>query len=312
MTGTSRQTRGQSPDPREDAEPPVEEVSLKITIYQGRLRVVSYRVMLDVPTELIWYVTKLLLARRRAIGTPRGSRKLSCRDQAIFTLAWFRDRPDIARLGRGFGISQATACRYPNEAAAVLAARAPSLHQALERAQAQGLPYLILDGKVVAADRCREKAVSVKGQEIDRWYSGKARRFGGNVQALFTPSGVPLWVSDALPGGVHDLTAARAHVLPAARPYLKDLPVLADTGYEGAGHGVHVPVKKPAGGGELDPDTRTRNALLRSLRCLGERGFALLTQRWRTLQHVMVSPSRISGITAAALVLTQFEHKMIT
>jgi hypothetical protein len=29
---------------------------------------------------------------------------------------------------------------------------------------------------------------------------------------------------------------------------------------------VPVSVKKPAAGGELDPDTKTRNALLRSLR----------------------------------------------
>jgi hypothetical protein len=273
--------------------------------------VLSYRVMLDVPAELVAYVARLLLARRREIGTPRGGRALSCRDQAVFALAWFRDRPDIARLGRGFGISQATAYHYLAEALTVLAARAPSLHQALERARDQGLAYLVPDGKVVAADRCREKTTSVKGEIIDRWYSGKAHRFGGNIQALLTPSGVPLWVSDALPGGVHDLTAARAHVLPGLRPHLKDLPVLADTGYDGAGHGIHVPVKRPAGGGELDADTRTRNALLRPVRCLGERGFALLTQRWRTLQHVMISPSRITDI-AAALVLTQFEHKMIT
>ena len=59
-------------------------------------------------------------------------------------------------------------------------------------------------------------------------------------------------------------------------------------------------------------DTRTRNDLLRSARCLGERGFALMTQRWRTLQHVMISPSRISDIAQAVLVLTQFEHRMIT
>jgi hypothetical protein len=63
-----------------------------------------------------------------------------------------------------------------------------------------------------------------------------------------------------------------------------------------------------ADGAELDINTRTRNALLRSLRCLGERGFALLTQRWRTLQHVTVSPSKISKIAQAALVLTHFEH----
>src|SRR5580700_3797277 len=53
-----------------------------------------------------------------------------------------------------------------------------------------------------------------------------------------------------------------------------------------AGNGVYVPVKKPAGVKELDIGTRARNALIRSVRCLGERGFALLTQRWKTLQHV--------------------------
>jgi hypothetical protein len=63
------------------------------------------------------------------------------------------------------------------------------------------------------------------------------------VQALAAPGGVPLWVSDVLPGSTHDLTAARDLVLSGARPYLKDLPVLADSGYEGAGAGVYVPVK---------------------------------------------------------------------
>jgi hypothetical protein len=103
-----------------------------------------------------------------------------------------------------------------------------------------------------------------------------------------------------------------ASMLAILRPYLKDLPVLADSGYEGAGHGGRVPVRKPAGGGELDLDTRTRNALLRSLRCLGERGFALLSQRWQTPQRVMLSPGKIGDIGQAALVLVQFEHKMIT
>jgi len=87
--------------------------------------------------------------------------------------------------------------------------------------------------------------------------------------------------------------------------------VLADSGCEGAGIGVLVPVKTPAGNQELDTGTRTRNALLRDLRCRGERGFALLTQRWAALQHITTSPSRITEITRAALVLTQFEHKYI-
>ena len=46
----------------------------------------------------------------------------------------------------------------------MLAARAPGLAEALERALAEGAPYLILDGKVVDTDRCREKTLSRKGK----------------------------------------------------------------------------------------------------------------------------------------------------
>jgi hypothetical protein len=260
--------------------------------------------------RLVLFVSRLLADRRREIGTRRGTRALTCFCQAVFVLAWFRDRPDTARLGKGFGISRATACRYLNEAIDVLAAKAPTLRQALEKAREPGLLYLILDGTIVASDRCREKKISRKGREIDRWYSGKAHASGGNIQALSAPHGVPLWVSDVLPGSTHDLTAAREHVLPGLRPYLTGLPVLADPGYEGAG--VRVPVKRPAGGKDLDIDTRTRNSLLRSLRYQGERGFALMSQRWRTLQRVMLSPGKIGDIANAALVLVHFEHKMLT
>ena len=271
----------------------------------------SYRVTLDVPLQLVLFVSRLLAEHRREIGTRDGTRALTCWKQAIFALAWFRDRPDIRRLGQGSGISQATAYRYKDEAIEVLAAKAPTLREALDKAAEQGLPYLILDGTLISSDRCAGKKTSKKGREIDRWYSGKAHHPAGNVQALSAPGGVPLWVSDVLPGSTHDLSAARELVLPEARPCLKDLPILADSGYEGAGAGVHVPVKKPARS-ELDTDTKTRNALLRSLRYQGERGFALMSQRWRALQRVTVSPSTIGDIAKSVLVLVQFEHKMIS
>ena len=57
------------------------------------------------------------------------------------------------------------------------------------------------------------------------------------------PSGFPLWDSHVEPGSVHDLTAAREHVLSAlyrAASQL-DLPTLADNGYDGAGIGVFTP-----------------------------------------------------------------------
>ena len=74
---------------------------------------------------------------------------------------------------------------------------------------------------------------------------------------------------------------------------------------------MRVLVKKPARC-ELVPDAKTRNALFRSLRYQGERGFALMSRRWRTLQRVTLSPSTMGDIAKAILVLVQFEHKMIS
>jgi hypothetical protein len=95
------------------------------------------------------------------------------------------------------------------------------------------------------------------------------------------------------PGSVHDLTAARTHALPALyRAAATGLPALAEPGYDGAGIGIHMPVKQPTDGRELDISTRTRNALQRSLHCLGERRSALLNQRWRTRRHITASPQQ--------------------
>lgn len=95
------------------------------------------------------------------------------------------------------------------------------------------------------------------------------------------PDGLPVWASAVEPGSTHDLVAAHEHALGAlyAAP-AHGLPTLAHSGYQGAGIGVHTPVKQPTDGRRLDIDHRTYNMLLRSLRCLGDRGFALLVGRW--------------------------------
>jgi hypothetical protein len=275
--------------------------------------VIAYRATLDVPRELAQFTARLLAAERRRRGTPKGSRALSCFWEAVLGLRWFRDRTTPEALARDHGVSRATAYRYVDEVVAVLAEQAPDLHQALERAKDEGFSHVILDGKVIPCDRCKEPAVSMKGQVIDLWYSGKAHIHGGNIQAVLAPDGFPLWISPAEPGSVHDITAARAHAFPALYPAAAaGLPTLADPGYEGAGIGILIPVKQAAAGREPDINTRTRNAIQRSLRCLGERGFALLTGRWRTLQHITASPSKIGNVALAALVLTHFEHGCIT
>jgi DDE superfamily endonuclease len=123
------------------------------------------------------------------------------------------------------------------------------------------MSHVIIDGKLFASDRLGEQTTSVKGQQIDAWYSGKAHAHGDNLQALSAPDGFPLWVSEVEPGSVHDMRAARTHVLGGlywAASHL-ELPTLADGGYDGAGIGVFIPVKQPADGRALDVDTRTYN-----------------------------------------------------
>lgn len=220
-------------------------------------------------------------------------------------------RPHRCReLGRDHRISRATAYRYLDEVIAVLADQAPDLHHALRQAHEQNMTHLILDGTVLPTDRLSEKTTSVQGKTIDLWYSGKARTHGGNIQAISAPSGFPLWISEVEAGSTHDLTAAREHVLPALyAAAAQGLPTLADGGYDGTGIGVHTPIKQPADGQVLATDNRTYNALLRGLCSLGERGFALLTQRWRALRHITASPRKIGSIVQAALVLTHLEHR---
>ncbi|WP_238413265.1 transposase family protein [Saccharothrix deserti] len=91
-----------------------------------------------------------------------------------------------------------------------------------------------------------------------------------------------------------------------------DLTALADGGYDGAGIGVFTPVKQPTDGRALHVDNRTYNALLRGLRCLGERGFALVTGRRRALRHFATRPRKIGSTVKAALTLTHFEHRRLT
>ena len=136
---------------------------------------IAYRATLDVPRELVQFVAKLLWEERRHRGTPTGSRALTCFWEAVLGVRWFRDRTCPEALARDHRVSRATGYRYVDEVIAVLAAQAPDLHQALERARDEGLPHVVLDGTVIPADRCKEPAISVKGEVIDVWYSAPER-----------------------------------------------------------------------------------------------------------------------------------------
>ncbi|WP_407651717.1 transposase family protein [Actinoplanes sandaracinus] len=129
------------------------------------------------------------------------------------------------------------------------------------------------------------------------------------------PHGLPIWTSAAMPGHLHDTNCARELGATAALNWPAaelDLPALADSGYERAGHGIKTPIKQPADGKPLAIDNRAHNRLLRGLRWQGERGFAILIGRWKTLRYATVSPRRIGDIVAAALHLTHYEYKYLS
>src|SRR2546421_38784 len=123
--------------------------------------------MLDVPRELVGYVSRLLAAERRVRGTRRRTRALTCWYQALMVLIWFRKGEDKTLLGAGFGVSRATAYRYLAEGIEVLTAQAPDLHDALRQVAAEGWSHVILDGKLFHTDRLAE-ATQRQGQNDRR------------------------------------------------------------------------------------------------------------------------------------------------
>src|SRR3954453_7869682 len=135
--------------------------------------------MLDVPRELVLELAGLLRAERRARGTRKGTRLLTCFRQALLVLVWMRTKGEVEVIGAGFGVPRATAYRYRDEALAVLAAQAADLHEALQEVAEQGWSHVVVDGKLIRTDRCAETTISVKGETINAWYSGKHRAPGG-------------------------------------------------------------------------------------------------------------------------------------
>jgi hypothetical protein len=84
----------------------------------------------------------------------------------------------------------------------LLAATAPTPAQAM--AGIARLAYAIPDGTLIRTDR-------LGGSANRRYYAGKPRHHAINVQVIADCAGRRTWVSPALPGSTHDLTAARTH-----------------------------------------------------------------------------------------------------
>lgn len=249
----------------------------------------GYPATISLSTSTLTYLTRALQAHRGAIRSPW--RRLSARDQALLVLAHLRNGDTYARLAAGFGVGVATVYRYLREAVDLLAAWAPTLTAALWALAWTFNTFALLDGTVVRTDR-------LGGANDRRYYSGKHRHHGVNLQGLTDPYGRLIWISAGLPGSVHDLTAARHHDV-LATVDRAGLHLYADKGYLG---GEADLLLVPYKGRNLPATYRDANRALATIRARGERGFATL-KNWKILTRVRACPRRIGPIAQAILTL---------
>jgi hypothetical protein len=270
--------------------------STKTPVVCPRSFVLTYRATIPLSTRSLTHLAELLRGHRARRGTRY--RRLDAAGQALLVLAHLRNGDTPARLAVGFGIGTTTAWRYIREAVDLLAATAPTLAQAM--VSIAKLAYAIVDGTLIRTDR-------LTGPEDRRHYAGKHHCHGVNAQVIADPAGRLKWISPALPGSTHDLTAARDHGIIDALTAAQMM-TFADKAYQGAGGSVRTPFKRHA---QRPPLSRRQKQVNRShakIRAIGERAIATL-KTWKLLAKLHCCPRRATNLLAAILVLQLVEEQ---
>jgi hypothetical protein len=252
----------------------------------------SYPATIPMPSRTLNHLAELIRVRR---GQRRSRwRRLEPGRQALLALARLRNGDTYTRLAAGFEIGVATAWRYVQEAIALLSAVADDLDTAMRRIR--HLAYAILDGTLIPIDRVADQKP---------YYSGKHKRHGVNVQVIADAVGRLVWASPALPGAVHDLTAARTHGIIDALTRA-DVMTFADKGYQGARGSVRTPFKRRRFRPPLSRRQKAVNRAHARIRARGERAIATL-KTWKLLAKLRCCPRRATAIVQAIVVLHHVE-----
>lgn len=256
----------------------------------------SYPSAIPLSTRSLTHLADLIRARRKDLRSRW--RRLTPGHQALLALAHLRNGDTPARLAAGFAVGASTAWRYIREAVDLLAATAPTLAQAM--VGIAQLAYAIIDGTLIRTDR-------LGGTANRRYYAGKPRHHAVNVQVISDCAGRLKWVSPALPGSTHDLTAAREHTIIDALAD-KEVMTFADKGYQGAGGTVRTPHKRHHPRPPLSRNQKAVNRSHAKIRALGERANATL-KTWKVLTRLRCCPQRATPILAAIFVLQLVEEQ---
>jgi transposase-like protein len=260
--------------------------------------VLSYPSGMTMSSRALNLLADLLRGHRSARGTRW--RKLPAGRQALLVVAHLRKNDTYAELARGFGVGTSTVYRYIREGIELLAAKAPTLEQAIEVAKRKA--FVILDGTLLRIDR-----VGMASGYDRAFYSGKHKAHGLNVQVIADPVGRLVWISPPLPGARHDMGAAREHgIIDALTEH--QIAAAADTAYQGAGPTVAVPQRRR----RKDPETSRYRPLPRFQKDVnkaharrrgpGEGANAEL-KNWRVLRKIRSSPNRANELIAAVQTL---------
>lgn len=227
-----------------------------------------------------------ITARSRGMNTAVGFFR-----RVHITVAYLRTNLTQAALAEFFATSQSTISR-------VVTTFTPAVAEVLSELVPTGddldpAEQLIIDGTLLPC---------WSWQDRPELYSGKHRATGVNVQVAATHHGALVWVSDPVPGRVHDSTALRATHILETLPDDAPFSYIGDKGYLGLG--MLTPTRKPPLG-SLTDQQKVNNKAINKTRSVVEHAIAHL-KTWRILHTDYRRPYDTFPTTITAVLGLQF------